>query len=287
MSTNHLNEHDANQGAQSSGEFLGMTGNSGWYLLGSGGATILMVTFLWGIFGVSLLLCLFLGILLCLGSVGYVFTLKNGKPEHYDSDFFESALVEAGVMQFRFGPRLRRPVNPFTDNGMDELPVPVREKRRAGQQSASGRRNHGGPSRLNAAVEPVEDGDKGKASRVKPEPMVTQRAYDAYVGAREGNGKGKNAAIGAAAGFAVGETINFFSNKAQRDAFLAGYEKGQSNAVKQQYWIARDNQRPSLDDGYEEAYYEITVPQSDRDGVRREATKRVIRVVVPKQETGS
>lgn len=112
-------------------------------------------------------------------------------------------------------------------------------------------------------------------------------AVGAYVGAKEGDGKAKNAAVGAAVGFVAGETINFFSNKAQREAFLAGYEKGQSNAVKQQYWIARDNQRPSLDDGYEEAYYEITVPQSDRDGVRREPTKRVIRVVVPKEEAGS
>ena len=87
MHSTHLNEHDANQGAQSSGEFLGMTGNSGWYLLGSGGATILMVIFLWGIFGVSLLLCLLVGVVLCALSVTYVFTLKNNKPEHYDTDF--------------------------------------------------------------------------------------------------------------------------------------------------------------------------------------------------------
>jgi hypothetical protein len=112
-------------------------------------------------------------------------------------------------------------------------------------------------------------------------------AVGAYVGAKEGDGKGKNAAVGAAVGFAAGETINYFNNKAQREAFLAGYEKGQSNAVKQQYWIARDNQRPSLNDGYEEAFYEITVPQSDREGVRREPTKRVIRVVVPKEEAGT
>ena len=49
----HLNEHDANQGAQSSGEFLGMTGNSGWYLIGAGGATIFMVILLWGLLGLS------------------------------------------------------------------------------------------------------------------------------------------------------------------------------------------------------------------------------------------
>src|SRR6266702_1829494 len=105
MNSTHLNEHDANQGAQSSVEGLGMTGNSGCDRLGAGGATVLMVIFLWGILGVSLLLCLFVGILLCVAAVAYVFTLKNGKPEHYDTDFFESALVEAGILQFSFGPR--------------------------------------------------------------------------------------------------------------------------------------------------------------------------------------
>lgn len=112
-------------------------------------------------------------------------------------------------------------------------------------------------------------------------------AAGGYVGAREGDGKAKSAAVGAAAGFVVGETINFLNNKAQREAYLAGYEKGQSNAVKQQYWLARENHRRGADDGYEEALYEIPVPPSERDGVRREPTTRVIRVVVPKEETGS
>ena len=112
-------------------------------------------------------------------------------------------------------------------------------------------------------------------------------AAGAYIGAKEGDGKAKNAAVGAAVGLVAGEAINFFNNKAQREAYLAGYEKGQSNAVKQQYWVARDNQRPSLDDGYDEAYYEINVPPSERDGVRREPTKRVIRVVMPRGEAGS
>src|SRR5262245_57821555 len=109
-------------------------------------------------------------------------------------------------------------------------------------------------------------------------------AGGAYVGANNANDKAKGAAIGAAAGFVAGETINFFNNKAQREAYLAGYEKGQSNAVKQQYWIARENQRAQTDDGYVESLYEIPVPASDRDGVHREPTTRVIRVVMPKEE---
>ena len=112
-------------------------------------------------------------------------------------------------------------------------------------------------------------------------------AAGAYIGAKEGSGRAKNAAVGAAVGFIAGETVNYFNNKAQREAFLAGYEKGQSNAVKQQYWIARDTQRPALDENYGESYYEIAVPQNDRDGVRREPTKRVIRVVMPREEAGS
>jgi hypothetical protein len=111
-------------------------------------------------------------------------------------------------------------------------------------------------------------------------------AAGAYIGANNSQNKAKGAAIGAAGGLVAGEVVNYFNNKAQKEAFVAGYEKGQSNAVKQQYWIARDNQRPRTDDGYEETYYEITVPQTDRDGVRREPTKRVIRVVMPKEVAG-
>ncbi len=129
-------------------------------------------------------------------------------------------------------------------------------------------------------------GDSAGRTRDFATTAVTTAA-GGYVGANNSHDKAKGAAIGAAAGFVVGETINYFNNKAQREAFQAGYEKGQSNAVKQQYWIARDNQRPRTDDGYEETLYEITVPPSERDGVRREATKRVIRVVMPKEETGS
>lgn len=110
-------------------------------------------------------------------------------------------------------------------------------------------------------------------------------AAGAFIGANQGSDPARGAAIGAAAGFVVGEGINYLNNKAQREAYLAGYEKGQSNAVKQQYWIARDNQRPSLDEHYEEGYYEIDVPASDREGVRREPTKRVIRVVMPRDES--
>lgn len=175
MNSAHLNEHDANQGAQSSGEFLGMTGNSGWFLLGSGGATILMVILLWGILGVTLLLCLFIGIGLCLGSVAYVFALKNNKPEHYDTDFFEAALAEAGVLRFCFGPRARRPLNPFTEEAAPSVPQPAEEERRSVRQASSAPRSRSGAVR-SAAPSRNAGGNDAKTSEARAEPMVTRVA---------------------------------------------------------------------------------------------------------------
>lgn len=179
MNGTHLNEHDANQGAQSSGEFLGMTGNSGWYLLGSGGATIMMVILLWGVLGVSLLLCLFIGLILCLGSVAYVFTLKNNKPEHYDTDFFESALVEAGVMQFSFGPRGRRLANPFvgSDDGAEPAQTVSVKTKSSARAGVAGNRNRATRQQAKP-IESVEDDNKAKSARAKTEAVVTRSDYD-------------------------------------------------------------------------------------------------------------
>lgn len=182
MHATHLNEHDANQGAQSTGEFLGMTGNSGWYLLGSGGATILMVVLLWGMLGVSLLLCLFVGLSLGALSVAYVFTLKNNRPAHYDTDFFEAALVEAGVLAFVFGPREHRPANPFGALGASTpaaLPEAVTAPRREHRPAAGPA--HAEAISLQPTATPVSaaaPAKSGEARAEEAEPMVARREFD-------------------------------------------------------------------------------------------------------------
>src|SRR5581483_12143697 len=107
-----------------------MTGNSAWYLLAAAGLTILLVILLWGIFGMSLLVCLMMGAGLCALSVAYVFGLKNNRPDHYDTDFFEAALVDAGVLPMAFGPRTRRLANPFRDGGCATIALPATPQRR-------------------------------------------------------------------------------------------------------------------------------------------------------------
>ena len=179
MQSTHLNEHDANQGAQSSGEFLGMTGNSGWYLLGSAGATILIVVLLWGILGVSLLLCLVAGTVLCGLSVAYVFALKNNKPAHYDTDFFESAMVEAGVRQFSFGPRARHPVSPFVGVHEVEMSEPADRGRSSIHSAPPAERTRNSTKlagttaqkRLVSTTESIEQ-------PANAAPVVSQVAYD-------------------------------------------------------------------------------------------------------------
>jgi len=178
MHSTHLHEHDANQGAQSAGEFLGMTGNCGWYLLGSGGATILMVIFLWGILGVSLLLCLLVGVVLCGLSVAYVFALKNNKPRHYDTDFFESALVEAGVLQFRFGPREGRPANPFASAAVamaSESPVAVASHK---QNSPRAMRGIPAAGSFLAPAQPGAAETKARPAKEREEPVVARADYE-------------------------------------------------------------------------------------------------------------
>ncbi|MFT3784165.1 MAG: DUF4133 domain-containing protein [Nibricoccus sp.] len=178
MNSMQLNEHDANQGAQSSGEFLGMTGNSGWYLLGSGGATIMMVILLWGVLGISLLLCLFIGLVLCSGSLAYVFVLKNNKPEHYDTDFFEAALVEAGVASFRFGPRAKCLANPFTAD-TEQLQTAQSAAPTSACASSSDKRSRRSVSSAQAKPEkPTPDVEKKNSGRAKPQPVVARSEYD-------------------------------------------------------------------------------------------------------------
>jgi hypothetical protein len=189
MNATHLNEHDANQGAQSCGEFLGMTGNSGWYLLCSGGATVLMVILLWGMLGVSLLLCLLVGLSLGTLSVAYVFALKNNRPAHYDTDFFEAALVEAGVLGFVFGPRSRRPENPFdgfaaaSPGAFEERKVSHRRDSRpaAAVGPATACPAHpeaAGPQPLAIAMPEAARAASSAARAKEAEPMVTRRECD-------------------------------------------------------------------------------------------------------------
>lgn len=168
-----LREHDAQQGAQSRGEFLGMTGNSSWWLLGSAGLSVFIVLVLWGVFGMPLVLCVMAGLGLCALAVLYVFLLKNDKPAHYDTDFFESVLIEAGAVELAFGPRVRRPECPFQGEA-GRSQAPGGPAIRLGREAAGHRATAAGPMAVGRpALLPEELGERDRKADGSVVPLPT------------------------------------------------------------------------------------------------------------------
>jgi hypothetical protein len=138
----------------------------------------LVVIVCWGMFGVSLMLCLFVGVVLCGVSLAYVFALKNNRPEHYDTDFLESALVESGLVDLAFGPRARHVANPFTAQALETVAAedePARSSAAVTQRrsAATARKaDSGRPAAVAAAAE------ARRKVTVPPEAVVPLTAYE-------------------------------------------------------------------------------------------------------------
>ncbi len=144
----------------------------------------MMVVFLWGVLGVSLLLCLLVGVVLCMMSLAYVLILKNNRPEHYDTDFFESALVEAGVLPFVFSPRVKPATNPFLVGGhasVDNIKAATRASRltpRVGLKSGAPATRRAAPAPTVAWREREDHYDSKGLSKNDPEPTESVPTRD-------------------------------------------------------------------------------------------------------------
>ena len=84
-------------------------------------------------------------------------------------------------------------------------------------------------------------------------------------------------AAGAAGGVVASEGLHYAAIKQSDNAYLNGYEKGRSDAVKQQYWILINQQKtpPNPPDA---RYYEIQIPEQKIDGVTLEPTTKYLRI---------
>ena len=76
---------------------------------------------------------------------------------------------------------------------------------------------------------------------------------------------------------AVSEGAFYLSKKQSDKSFVNGYEKGRSDAVKQQYWLQVNQQRavPQQDDV---RLYAIPVPEQTLDGVVLKPTTKYLRI---------
>ena len=86
-------------------------------------------------------------------------------------------------------------------------------------------------------------------------------------------------AAGAAGGVLVSEGLHYASRKQAENAYTSGYEKGRSDAVKQQYWILVNQQKEKAEQNQENVrYYEIPVPEQTIDGAILNPTTKLLRI---------
>jgi hypothetical protein len=92
------------------------------------------------------------------------------------------------------------------------------------------------------------------------------------------NGNVGITAAGAAGGVLLSEGAFYLANKETAKAYASGYEKGQSDAAKQQYWILVQAQQQRKTRPENVSLYAIPVPQQTIDGVVLNPTVKYLRI---------
>lgn len=85
-------------------------------------------------------------------------------------------------------------------------------------------------------------------------------------------------AAGAAGGVLLSEGGFYLAGKAEQNAYTTGYEKGRSDAVKQQYWILIHQQQQRRTPLENVSLYAIPVPEQNIDGVILNPTTKFLRI---------
>lgn len=102
----------------------------------------------------------------------------------------------------------------------------------------------------------------------------------AVVGNRLSKGNPIITAAGAAGGVLLGETLNYANDNHARKAYTEGFDKGRSDAVKQQYWVMVNQQKAAEEQNTDEhvSLYDIPVPEQRINGVILKPTTKVLRI---------
>ena len=108
---------------------------------------------------------------------------------------------------------------------------------------------------------------------------VVLGAGGAFLGNELSHGNPAITAAGAAGGVLVSEGLHYASQKQSDKAYTTGYEKGRSDAVKQQYWILVNQQKEKAEQNQENVrYYQIPVPEQTIDGAILNPTTKLLRI---------
>ena len=89
----------------------------------------------------------------------------------------------------------------------------------------------------------------------RPISDLAMGAGGAALGSEFSHGNLAITAAGAAGGVLVSEGLQYASQKQAGNAYTSGYEKGRSDAVKQQYWILVNQQKEKSEQNPENVRY--------------------------------
>jgi len=111
----------------------------------------------------------------------------------------------------------------------------------------------------------------------RPISDVALGAGGAYLGNELSNGDPLATAAGAAGGVIVSEGLHYAAKKQSEKAYAAGYDKGKSDAVKQQYWLYVSMQRQRNQVG-SVRLYPVQLPEQRIDGVTFQPSTKLLRI---------
>jgi len=111
----------------------------------------------------------------------------------------------------------------------------------------------------------------------RPISDVALGAGGAYLGHEISNGDPLVTAAGAASGVVVSETLHYAAKKQSEKAYATGYDKGKSDAVKQQYWlyVSMQKQRNQVSSV---RLYPVQLPEQRIDGVTFQPSTKLLRI---------
>ncbi len=103
-------------------------------------------------------------------------------------------------------------------------------------------------------------------------------AGGAYLGHELSNGDPLATAAGAAGGVILSEGLHFAAKKQTEKAYAAGYDKGKSDAVKQQYWLYVAMQQQRRNQVANVRLYPVKLPEQRIDGVTFKPSTKLLRI---------
>ena len=114
-------------------------------------------------------------------------------------------------------------------------------------------------------------------SAMRPIDDAALGAGGAYLGNNLSHGNPAGTIAGAAGGVLISEGLHYAAKSQEDKAFTSGYDKGKSDAVKQQYWLYVSLQHQHSESG-SVRLYPVHLPEQRIDGVTFQTSTKFLRI---------